>query len=133
MPNEYECELEVHGPEDAVARFRDDRMLWQVEPWCSCFPQPMVKGRPRSGRLLYTYGADVKTPGPPVSEMAAAYPELTLKEAVFEAMDPADEGECVKSVRYEKGREVLPKRALENPAAEERGGSPIRNRAHRVP
>jgi len=101
VPIEYQCELKVYGPDAALARFREDRTWWQVEPWASCFLQPKIEPGPKPNSLVYTYDTDVKRPGPSVSEMSAAYPELTLVEVCDSGGFGADG-----ALTYVKGRKV---------------------------
>ncbi len=101
MPTEVIHRLEVEGPQTALAAFRNDRSIWEVEPWAGMFAIPKAEGKPADGVLIYHYWSDTKRRPPAVDDIAAAYPALTF---THEYCDEFGEGPC--RIRYMSGRQV---------------------------
>jgi Ferredoxin-like domain in Api92-like protein len=101
MPTEQLHRLSVKGSPRALARFRADKRLWEVEPWSSLFGVRLDEGNAKAGQLVYRYNDDWKRPGPSIAEMAAAYPKLDF---IHEYCD--EFGEIAGRTRYVAGSEV---------------------------
>jgi len=77
MPTEILRRVVVEGPPAALAHFRADEGLREVEPWTHMYGMSLDDSAP--GRLVYRYNEDFKRPGPSVARMSAAHPELVLQ------------------------------------------------------
>lgn len=99
MPTESLNRLIVQGDPTLLSAFRNDREVWDVDPWSALFGARLEHDGP--SWLVYRYEEDGKRPAPDPADIASRHPALRFVHEVCDEFG----GVAVRS-QYASGRQV---------------------------